>query len=322
MKKYIQNIMYFVILYIFIINLLFYITNNFLKNYYKENFVLNSKLYKIVNVYQLNPKNGYIQGYADFVKGCIMVLEYCNDNNLSFDIDYKEHPISKYLINNNSNQYNIDYDNIKRDPNTTPKYSYKKFMIFNQNVKKCKEPIYFTYCSEYPYRKMTQNEKDIIKSKFTPNSILKKNIEDTLVRLKLKEKEYDLVHIRAGDEFLLDNKKMDTIKFNKLINKINNEIDKNKIYLLLTDNNNLKIELSKIYSNFIYETNEIIHSSLSKDYNNDGLKNTLTDYFLISLSKSVICFCGYPHGSGFSEYCCKIYDIPYKYIKLPFFPEK
>lgn len=282
----------------------------------KDILIYNKIIKKIVNVYQLNPKNGYIQGYADFIKGTILILILCTDNNLLFDVDYTQHPISKYLINNNNEKYKIDYDNIERNPNTTSRFDHQKLIEFVRNLNKCNKPIYFTYCSEHPYREMTNKEKNIIISKFTPNNILLQNINNTLKRLKLEKKKYDVLHIRAGDEFLLNKKVMDNKKFNKIVLKIKQNINTNNKYLLLTDNNDLKIKLSNIFRNFIYETNEMVHSSLSNNYDNDGLKNTLTDYFLISLSKNVICICGYPHGSGFSEYCCKIYNIPYNYVKL------
>ena len=294
----------------------YFISNNY--NLSKKDILISNKIIKkIVNVYQLNPKNGTVYGYADFVRGTILILTLCTDNNLLFDVNYTKHPISKYLINENNNEkYKIDYNNVERNTLATSKFNNDIFIEFIRNINKCNNTIYFTYCNGFPYREMSNNEKNIIKSKFTPNNILSENINNTLKKLKLEKKKYDVLHIRSGDAFLLNKKVMDNKKFNKIVYKIRQNININKKYLLLTDNNDLKIKLSKIFPNFIYEINEIVHSSLSNNFYNDGLKNTLTDYFLISLSKNVICICGYAHGSGFSEYCCKIYDIPYNYIKI------
>ena len=42
----------------------------------------------------------------------------------------------------------------------------------------------------------------------------------------------------------------------------------------------------------------------------------MIDFYLLSLSREIFAFSAYKHGSGFSYWCAKTYDIPYvcKYI--------
>ena len=81
-----KYVLIFIIIFIYFI---FYLFNNSLK-YNKEYFISNNYnlskkdilisnkiIKKIVNVYQLNPKNGTVYGYADFVRGTILILTLC-----------------------------------------------------------------------------------------------------------------------------------------------------------------------------------------------------------------------------------------------------
>ena len=72
----------------------------------------NTKLKKIVNVYQKNYINIKGQGFGDFLRGSIYLTYVCMVLGLDFDIDIKNHPMSMYLKNDIS-LYNINYSNIE-----------------------------------------------------------------------------------------------------------------------------------------------------------------------------------------------------------------
>ena len=48
----------------------------------------------------------------------------------------------------------------------------------------------------------------------------------------------------------------------------------------------------------------------------EKVKNTLLDFYLLSLASAILSYSHYEHGSGFSYWCAKTFDIPYtcKYI--------
>ena len=62
--------------------------------------------------------------------------------------------------------------------------------------------------------------------------------------------------------------------------------------------------------------NEITHLGESKVQSDNSIINTLTDFFLISKSNNIYAMSPYEHGSGFSEYCSKIFNIPYTFCML------
>jgi hypothetical protein len=47
------------------------------------------------------------------------------------------------------------------------------------------------------------------------------------------------------------------------------------------------------------------------DKANEKVKNSMLDFYLLSLSCEIAAFSVYKHGSGFSSWCAKTYDIPY-----------
>ena len=59
----------------------------------------NKKLKKLVHVYQLNYINGKSPGLGDFLRGSFSFMQLSKLYNLDFDIDFSNHPMSKYLEN-------------------------------------------------------------------------------------------------------------------------------------------------------------------------------------------------------------------------------
>jgi hypothetical protein len=62
---------------------------------------------------------------------------------------------------------------------------------------------------------------------------------------------------------------------------------------------------------------EITHFGEGIVQEEEKVKNTLLDFYLLSHSTAIYSFSCYGHGSGFSQWCAETYDIPYscKYVK-------
>ena len=61
---------------------------------------------------------------------------------------------------------------------------------------------------------------------------------------------------------------------------------------------------------------EITHFGEGIILEEEKVKNTLVDFYLLSFANQIISFSEYKHGSGFSYWCAKTFDVPYisKYI--------
>ena len=64
---------------------------------------------------------------------------------------------------------------------------------------------------------------------------------------------------------------------------------------------------------------EIIHLCESDTHveNNEKIKNTLIEFYLMSFSKEIKSYSCYEHGSGFSYWCAKTFNIPYSCKYMP-----
>ena len=263
---------------------------------------------KVINTFKQNYKNNIGMGIGDFVRGSFVLLHLCKSKNIEFDLDFSQHPISNLLINTCSDIAHVDYDdvpyiycdrNIEELWNFIVSLNSEKVYIFNNNL---------------VVHDITREEKKIIRDKFIPNVTLKKAIHSTLQKLDLVPYTYSIIHIRTGDKYLILGEKLKDVHINEIYDVLDKNIDKNKTYLVLSDNNELKPMLHSRYSNIILQVNTIGHMACSE--NNDALNNTMIDFFLIANSNYVLGLSPYGHLSGFSQYCCIMNDIPYCGIKL------
>jgi hypothetical protein len=87
-------------------------------------------------------------------------------------------------------------------------------------------------------------------------------------------------------------------------------------YLIISDCNALKNHLKDI-PNFYIFLKPIQHLGGESLYvNDDCIKNTLLDFYLIGNGNSCVSYSVYDHGSGFARYSSIINNIPVQNIKI------
>lgn len=293
---------------------------------YKKKFT-NKKLKKIVNVFQLDYLNGKSQGLGDFIRGSFCFMQLAQLLNLEFDIDISNHPISKFVIFSSPVEgldYNkvmiYDNHNYNIDPSTTKMYNEKSINItpsfMNKtinwlNSQDCEILGFFSNAHPF-YYKHTEYGKNLINSKLQPNLLMESYIDNRLKELGLSKKNYGVIHIRSGDKYLLNQEEISNEFIDKIKNILNKFIVHDRKYLILSDCNYLKNTL-KTYPNFYISVNNIEHlggESINKD-NEEGIINTMIDYYMMSYSNAIMCLSVYGHISGFSKYCSVLNNIPF-----------
>lgn len=277
----------------------------------------NISLKKIINVFQKTYINLKGMGFGDFLRGSFYLMQISNILNLEFDIDYKNHMISKFLHKKDEiNNIHINYNNI---------FFYMGYLnIMNVNLTNefinyinsvNEENLYF-YTNSRELFEISPSEIDFMKKRIIPNKILEISINETMNNLNLIEKQFNIIHIRAGDRFILLNY-TDTNFFKRIENLMISKINNNEKYFLLSDSNELKKIINNKYPNIITNLNKIIHTgeehniTLEDEY--IATKNTLVDFFIMSKANKIICISAYGHKSGFSEYCSIIFNINYDF---------
>jgi hypothetical protein len=290
----------------------------------------NTKLKKIVNVYQLEFINGKSPGIGDFLRGCFSFMQIAELLKLEFDFDISNHPISKY-IENTTNVKGLDYKNIEiyyeYNRSKTDKHNYEDTPInINTNFlnttinwlnsKDCE--IFGFFSNAFPsFNKHTPEGINKLNTKLQPNMLMQRYIDKTLVELNLQKKGYGVIHIRTGDKYMVNDEKMNINFINYIKTIITSFVIPGRKYLIISDSNQLKLHL-KTYPNFYILIKNIEHlgGEAMKSHDTDGVMNTMLDYYLMSYSNAIISLSIYEHVSGFSKYCAILNNIPFTFKKM------
>jgi hypothetical protein len=295
----------------------------YIKDIYK-----NTKLKKIVNVYQKNYINTKGQGFGDFLRGSIYLTYVCMVLGLEFDIDIKNHPMSMYL-NDDTSLYKIDYSNIeayidkkfKEKPyilnfiNNLNHYGDENLYIFNNSIA--------LFDIENPNFNIIQKARNIIIPKIEPKQFILDMLDNKLNTCNLKRNQYAVIHIRAGDYFMNIQKNVDTHKhqisekhINAMISIISRSFSKEKKYILVGDSDEIKKIIASKFNNIIIFDTQITHLGEDDKINDNALIETMIDFNIMRFSNCIISFTAYAHGSGFSKYCATLYNVPFNQIFL------
>jgi len=283
-----------------------------------------SSIKTITNVYQEVYKNETKPtGFGDFIRGCYFVLQFCIKNNKKFELVIN-HPLSKYLKNKytkniNKNDitlfHNVNFNSNIDSQNNIFNFNDKNIIndflhylnetsIYNENL--------FIYCISFPFENVSLYEKKIMRRLLEPCDEIKSLVEKVLNHLNLVKYNYNIIHIRSGDNYL----NSDTTSFNNsyiqnICGFIKKCLKKNENYLLIADNNFIKKTLSPIFPFIKYYLKNINHLGNGFKKEDENIKNTMIDFYILSLSKEIFSFSFYEHGSGFSKWCAVTYNIPY-----------
>lgn len=273
---------------------------------------------KIVMVYQLQYTNGGIYGFGDFIRGCFCLIGICKKLNLGFDIDLSNHPLSKYLEGHIKNP-TINYDSISKmeiSYNTTeimgksPELFYININNLLQNIN---SEVYYTSTNSFPIFKFNQSDIAFIKSKLIPTIEMQKEIDQEMTHLNLINNDFSVIHIRAGDVFLFNE---NNVLNQDLVYKIFNYLrlllnNKSRKYLILSDSTKLKM-LFKPYENCVFQIKQITHLGEQLVLEDESVRNTMMDFYLMSRANRIYSYSMLSHGSGFSKWCAVVYNIPYE----------
>lgn len=242
-------------------------------------------------------------GFGDFLRGSILLAQYAKYFNINFKMDVSRHNISKYLL--------VEPELLST---TEPihfilfRYLYgediKMYSMIEEFINSNKPILYITTNLYYNIDLVFTDIKEYINSFFT----FKQKYYDMATEL-FNLDTYNVLHIRSYD-----------VNFNsnfydlQLLNDITKlQLPENTI--VMSNNYNLKIELNKLFG--FYFIDKLAHHTASvSDYTE--LESTIIEYIILSKSSRTHCFSYYHHGSGFSEQCSVLNDIPYHVVYLYF----
>ena len=224
-------------------------------------------------------------------------------------MDVSNHYIHKFLENKSEQLLNIKpllicFGGSMNDLNNITYSNSKLVPTLNNFIKSNEENLYITTNHFYDKNLITDDIKNYINSffKFKPKYY---DIVKNLVKLD----KYKVLHIRCHDNYF--NKEFNSDKL--IIEIIKLQWDYNTI--VISNNYSIKRKLNKLFG-FQYIDNSAVHTGNVTEKNYNDLESTIIDYIILSNSENIHCFSFYHHGSGFSEQCSILHDIPYKMVYL------
>ena len=131
-------------------------------------------------------------------------------------------------------------------------------------------------------------------------------------KLQIVFKKYIVIHVRCGDNILIYNEDFNANYLKNILDEIVKIYKPQYNYLLLSDSNKLKYEIINQFPNIRASFNEITHSGQGVELNDESVKNTLLDFYLMGYSGRIYSYSGYEHGSGFSRWSAETFNVPYK----------
>ena len=286
------------------------------------------------NKYENGKENG--SGLGDFLRGCYFILEFCETYNFQSKIIFNN-CISKFLL---IKTHDLErFDNVLKGISVCRNNNFREFDVKNNDIIKdqlkdnknimadfvdyvVKLPQYsgnvFMYCIAFPINEIPEKNKEHMRKFLEPTNEMQLTINQTLDDLNITSKQYIVIHIRSGDSYLKEENDTFTNGYIRdLITNIKKDINSENNYLLIADSNDVKKIIQKYFPNFKTLMNPITHFGEGVILEEEKVKNTLIDFYLLSQSKSIFSYSAYQHGSGFSYWCAKTFNIPYvcKYVK-------
>jgi hypothetical protein len=282
-----------------------------------EIYVLYENIKQIINVYQPTYKNNKnASGFGDFIRGNYFLMQFCDTFNLKFNIIIN-HPIQQFFKNNTMLQMQKDetpnYENIEfyqqvKIEGFLDENNFNHFLNNSENTNDNHNVYINTYL--YPSQHVSQKHKEIMRNMIEPIPELITQVNNVLTNLNLQRHSFNVIHIRSGDKYLIENSAIDPAFIKKLVNVLY-FLNNKESYLLLTDSYKLKYVLMKLFPRLKMFFNEITHFGEGVELDNNKVKNTLVDFYVMANSKKIFSFSVYDHGTGFSRWCAETYNIPY-----------
>ena len=245
---------------------------------------------------------GHLNGLADYLRGSILLAQYAKHFNIHFKMNVSKHLINQCLL--------VESEPISPKKIHTlmicHKYTHLNYYVSRliQDFVTNEETELYVYSNLFYDRELlTDDIKHYINSFFT----FKPSYYEDMHRL-FKFSKYQVLHIRCSDTH-----------FNGMFqdNNLLTEIIKLQLpppIIVMSNNHYLKQQLHRLFGFTMVDT-PAYHIATSQECQN--LYSTIVDYMILSQSSYTNCFSYYGHGSGFSEQCSILNNVPYHCMYVP-----
>ncbi len=251
--------------------------------------------------YNPNDTSSY-WGIGDLLRGTIKLFQLQRYLKFQLIVDISLHPISTFIENSTHDYTSL----IENNKNNISYYYIDTLQSYLAETLNNDQIILLTTNDKtIETLPITNSCKLFIKNMLKPKPEFQMYLDNIIDNLP--NKEYNIFHIRLGDNFLIKNNNC-TINFEEFINKLisNNAINPTKD-IIITDNSQLKKYIKTRNDLYTPDTN-IKH--IGVDTNLETIRDTLIELFIMQNAEQIKTFSIYDWISGFVVWISKIYDIP------------
>lgn len=250
----------------------------------------------IVQCWQLKYSGyaGHFFGIGDIIRGTIYLHQFCLKSNGNFRlvVDIHKHPISNFLKKKGRTEYSEILDKAGDNiPFCTMDHNIHQFIDPNSEITIVQSNH---LCDET----LDNETKRFISGLFVPNKRMNQELKTVLVPQK-----FDIFHFRLADNNLI----CDFSQYDRILQK-SQELSKNNALLLVANSSAFKHYAKTKYPNLIKFDTEPGHLGLEQ--NENKVKDTMFEFFIISKADKIMTHSDYPWVSGFVYWIAKVYDIP------------
>jgi hypothetical protein len=213
----------------------------------------NKKLKKIIGVYQIEFVDFKASGLGDFIRGSftmmqlVRLLNKYTPANLTYDLDFRNHPMSKWLVCDKGlekpefyselTNMHIDTLMVKQDEADLGYQHLLREMI--RFVNKSGGPtVHGFVCRDDVFEEILQSERDVIKSRMVPTPEMDAYVTDTLSEMGITGP-YSVLHIRMADEKCFPPVPIDQSVIDALISAVNAKLGDEQ-YVLISNSDQVK----------------------------------------------------------------------------------
>ena len=284
-------------------------------------------------------------GLGDFLRGSICLHQYCTRYNIPLYLSFAGHPfgvlLEKPLLEfdpialqrvENSELYEYLVQNPHHIHFPVEKRHFETDLIIKR------QGFVRVITNSFPSNDVVNKEcKKFIRQFLKPTEKLSEQIAKTLNQLQVEPKKYKIIHIRLGDRFInncpnawkhlshnLTNDVLYVIE--DILNRFAANLITDQKVILLSDSGALKEILHTKYGWKILDNTPIFSGAIGNCKDEEGtdcyssfsvFEQTLVDFFLLVNSAEIFQVSAYAWGSGFSDRCHDLFDVPIFRLQLP-----
>lgn len=287
----------------------------------------NTKLKKIIGVYQIEFVDFKASGLGDFIRGSFTMMQLLRllnkytSANIQYDMDFRNHPMSNFLICNKAlekppfyselTNMHIDTLMVKEDEEDLG-YQHLLREIIRFVNRSGGPTIHGFVCRDNVFEEILQSEQELVRTSMMPTPEM-----DTYVSYMLNEMgvtgAYTVLHVRMADDKCFPPVPLDQALIDEVVRTVCTRLTDSQ-HVLISNSDQVKDAFAgRPYIHF--KKTEICHTGQNDKQTLQQTKDTLLDYFILSRAETIHAFSTYDR-TGFSLECSKVYSIPYTFTNI------